>query len=84
LAPAFFRSICRLEYDVNRRPSMTPESISTHGAWQIAATGFRAAKNDWTSARYPGYAAIGQDFVLRREQESVVPVWIGRAELDIP
>ena len=33
-----------------RRPFTTPASISTHGAWQMAATGLPASKKDVTNA----------------------------------
>src|SRR5690606_40023763 len=36
----------RLGYEVSWRPSTTPASTSTHGPWQIAATGLPASKNE--------------------------------------
>src|SRR5438477_1252961 len=44
LAPAFFISVLIAGQDVNLRPRTTPASISTHGPWQIAATGLFSLK----------------------------------------
>src|SRR5688500_3492505 len=48
--PAFSRSFRIEGYDVMRRPSATPASISVHGPWQIAATGFPSSKNARTNS----------------------------------
>jgi hypothetical protein len=44
LAPALRRSVRSVGQDVTVRPSTTPASMSVHGAWQIAATGFPRSK----------------------------------------
>src|SRR6185312_5360902 len=49
-APALRRSVCSDGQDVIRRPLTTSASTSTQGAWQIAATGLPASKNDLTNA----------------------------------
>ena len=49
-APALRRSVCSDGHDVIRRPRTTSASISTQGAWQMAATGLPASKNAFTNA----------------------------------
>src|SRR5436190_18788444 len=49
-APAFVRSVFRDGHDVTLRPLTTPASMSDHGPWQIAATGFPWSKNRFTNA----------------------------------
>ena len=50
LAPAFLRSVRMLSNAVRVRPSTTPASISSQGAWQMAATGLPASKKARTNA----------------------------------
>src|SRR4051812_20663395 len=48
--PALRMSVCNEGHEVIVRPLSTSASTSVHGAWQIAATGLPASKNERTNA----------------------------------
>src|SRR4051794_24916801 len=48
--PALRTSVCSDGHEVSVRPRTTSASTSVHGAWQIAATGLPASKNERTNA----------------------------------
>ena len=51
VAPAFFRSVWIVGYEVSLRPATTSASINVQGAWQIAAMGLPESKTVRTNCK---------------------------------
>ena len=79
--PALRRSVCSDGHDVMRRPLTTSASTSTHGAWQMAATGLPASKNAFTKATASASARTKSPLMTPPGRTSAaVRVRVGRAD----